>query len=59
MYYIRKTPQRCYIRNHATGMIKELNEGEVNTLMQEFPFLRLSKTVTYFRNRVKSIPDLP
>lgn len=59
MYYIRKTSDRWYIRNNATGAIKELSETEVSSLLEEFPFLRMSKTVTYFRNRVRSIPDLP
>ncbi|GAB4413862.1 MAG: hypothetical protein OHK0039_21200 [Bacteroidia bacterium] len=59
MYYIRKTAAGWYIRNNNTGAIKVLTDSEVSVLLDEFPNLRNSKTVTYFRNRVRSIQELP
>lgn len=59
MYCIRKDHSGWKIRNNATGLIKILTETEIDALLVEFPNLRDSKTVTYFRNRVKSINDLP
>jgi hypothetical protein len=59
MYYIRKTPTGWHIRNNATGAIKVLSEAEIEKVLTEFPNLRNSKTVTYFRNRVQSISELP
>ncbi|MDP5171398.1 MAG: hypothetical protein NWR72_14230 [Bacteroidia bacterium] len=59
MYRIRKSVEGWFIRNTITGTVKELNEAEIESLLNEFPHLRDSTTVTYFRNQVKSIPDLP
>ena len=59
MYYIRKTPAGWYICNNYTKVTKTLNPEEINLILGEFPHLKDSKTVTYFRNRVNSIQDLP
>lgn len=59
MYYIRKDTSGWCIRNYTTGAVKVLNDTEIENLLTEFPHLRNSTTVTYFRNRVKSIPELP
>lgn len=59
MYYIRKTSNVCYIRNYATGATRYLNAEEVLNLLQEFPCLKTNSTVTYFRNRVRSVSPLP
>ncbi|MCB0835009.1 MAG: hypothetical protein KDD99_00005 [Bacteroidetes bacterium] len=59
MYYIRKSGGSWYIRNNATGIGRQLSEQEVKALLEEFPNLRNSTTVTYFRNRVNSITNLP
>lgn len=59
MYYIRKTGPTWYIRNNTTGVSRQLSEQEVKDLLDEFPNLRNSTTVTYFRNRVNSISNLP
>ena len=59
MYYIRKTGGIWYIRNNTTGASRQLTELEVKDLLIEFPNLKNSTTVTYFRNRVTSITDLP
>jgi hypothetical protein len=59
MYRIRKSPEGWTIRNTVTGAVKLLNEPEVENLLNEFPHLRTSTTVTYFRNEVRSIQDLP
>lgn len=59
MYYIRKSMQGWLIRNNLTGQFKKLSEQEVEKILIEFPNLKNSKTVTYFRNQIKSISDLP
>ena len=59
MYYIRKSEGSWSIRNNTTGVSRQLTEEEVKALLQEFPNLRNSTTVTYFRNRVNSITNLP
>lgn len=59
MYYIRKSEAGWYIRNNMTGVGRSLTDIEVEGLLKEFPNLKNSKTVTYFRNRVKSIENLP
>ncbi|MEM6803640.1 MAG: hypothetical protein AAF696_19705 [Bacteroidota bacterium] len=59
MYCIRKFEGNWTIKNNYTGASKKLNETEVEELLAEFPHLRESKNVTYFRNKVKSITDLP
>lgn len=59
MYRIRKSTEGWFVRNTVTGVEKKLTEGEVENLLMEFPHLRESQTVTYFRNQVKSLPDLP
>ncbi len=59
MYYIRKSGGTWYIRNNTTGVGRQLTEDEVKELLLEFPNLRNSTTVTYFRNRVNSIANLP
>ncbi len=63
MYYIRKSAQNWAVHNNVTGKRRELTDAEVHNLFQEFPNLKfnsfLSRTVTYFRIRIRSIPDLP
>ncbi len=59
MYRIRKSLEGWSIRNTVTGAMKQLDEAEVESLLTEFPNLRSSTTVTYFRNQVKSIVNLP
>jgi len=59
MYCIRKFEGSWTIKNNHTGVSKKLNETEVEELLGEFPHLRESKNVTYFRNKIKSIVDLP
>lgn len=59
MYYIRKNGDTWYIRNNLTGVGRQLTSEEVKDLLEEFPNLRNSTTVTYFRNRVTSIAKLP
>ncbi len=59
MYCIRKFEGNWTIKNNFTRVSKRLNETEVEELLGEFPHLRESKNVTYFRNKVKSITDLP
>jgi len=63
MYYIRKSSKHWAVHNNVTRKRRELSEEEVNCMLQEFPNLKLhadkSRCVTYFRNRIKSIPNLP
>lgn len=63
MYYIRKKDQRWAVHNNATGRSRELNEQEVQLLLSEFPnlsnHLTSSQSLTYFRNRIRSIQELP
>ena len=59
MYYIRKSDHGWLIRNNHTGQRKKLSEEEIEQILVEFPNLKNSKTVTYFRNNIKSINDLP
>ena len=63
MYYIRKFAGNWAVHNNFTGKKKMLNENEVHNLLTEFPNLRnalqSSKAVTFFRNKINSISDLP
>lgn len=63
MYYIRKSSSRWAVHNNFTGKSRQLDQDEVQLLVAEFPVLRngLSSngSMTYFRNRIKSIPNLP
>lgn len=63
MYYIRKSAEKWAVHNNYSGKSRPLDENEVQLILNEFPNLRngltQSKSVTYFRNRIKSIPDLP
>ncbi|MDX2286338.1 MAG: hypothetical protein NW241_19365 [Bacteroidia bacterium] len=63
MYYIRKTSERWTVHNNATGKVRPLDEEEVRSLLNEFPNLQahqpVSQSLTYFRNRIRSIGNLP
>lgn len=63
MYYIRKSSAHWAVHNNFTGKSRALNSEEIQLLVEEFPVLRngLSSngSMTYFRNRIKSIPNLP
>ena len=62
MYYIRKFAETWAVHNNYTGKSRPLSDNEVKQLMLEFPNLRNfpgSKALTYFRNRITSIADLP
>lgn len=63
MFYIRKSLHDWSIVNNQNGKRRMLNPSEVEKLLEEFPNLALfspnSQSVTYFRNRIRSIPDLP
>lgn len=59
MYYIRKSEGHWKIFNNVTGNSKQLNADEVAQLVKEFPNLKEAKTVTYFRNLIKSVKELP
>jgi hypothetical protein len=63
MYYIRKNEDRWAVHNGQTGKRKELTDNEVQQILKEFPNLRnglgRSKFLTYYRNRIRSIADLP
>ncbi len=63
MFYIRKSTDHWAIVNNRTGKRKLLSDLEIEKLLGEFPNLRLfglqSQSLTYFRNRITSIADLP
>lgn len=63
MYYIRKSSANWAVHNNFTGRSRQLNDEEVKLIVTEFPALRnglsSSGSLTYFRNRIKSIADLP
>lgn len=63
MYYIRKIAENWAVHNNFTGKRRVLDENEVQQILAEFPnlknSLKSSKAVTYFRNQIKSIADLP
>lgn len=63
MYYIRKSAEHWAVHNNQTRKRRHLSEEEVQCLLQEFPNLKLhaypNSSVTYFRNRIRSIADLP
>ncbi len=63
MYYIRKASSKWAVHNNFTGRSRSLNDEEVKLLVGEFPVLKSgllnNGSVTYFRNRIKSIPNLP
>ncbi|MDW3647345.1 MAG: hypothetical protein R8P61_09790 [Bacteroidia bacterium] len=62
MYYIRKFAESWAVHNNYTGKSRLLNESEVQQILVEFPNLRdntRSKSLTYFRNKINSIEDLP
>ncbi len=63
MYYIRKFSEHWAVHNNFTGKHRVLSDNEVEQILTEFPnlknSLKSSKTVTYFRNKIKSINDLP
>jgi hypothetical protein len=59
MYYIRKQGDQWSIHNNVTRTHRPLNPTEIESVLKEFPHLRESKNVTYFRNRLKSVTDLP
>jgi len=63
MYYIRKSAERWAVTNNFTGKSRPLNDDEVRQILNEFPNLKngteRSSSLTFFRNRIKSISDLP
>ncbi|MEM6805485.1 MAG: hypothetical protein AAF696_29070 [Bacteroidota bacterium] len=62
MYYIRKFAESWAVHNNYTGKSRLLNESEVQQILVEFPNLKFnakSKSLTYFRNKINSIEDLP
>ncbi|MCI4668702.1 MAG: hypothetical protein MRZ79_11250 [Bacteroidia bacterium] len=63
MYYIRKSAQKWAVHNNFTGKSRSLNDEEVRSILNEFPNLKngveKSSSLTFFRNRIKSISDLP
>ena len=63
MYYIRKFSDQWAVHNHRTGESRSLDEVEIQSILSEFPNLRMgianNNTLTYFRNRITSISDLP
>jgi hypothetical protein len=63
MYYIRKNAGMWAIHNNFNGKRRALNENEVQLILDEFPnlknYLATSRAVTFFRNKIRSIPDLP
>lgn len=63
MYYIRKFAGSWAVHNNFTKKKRTLDETEVQQLLLEFPNLQdaftTSKSVTLFRNTIKSISNLP
>ncbi len=62
MYYIRKSSEQWVVYNQRTKKRRFLDPLEVESLLEEFPNLKLnhnSQSLTYFRNQIRSIPDLP
>jgi hypothetical protein len=59
MYRISKTQKGWYVKNNTSGAGRWLSPAEVEGLLAEFPHLRNSHRVTYFRNRLSSVNPLP
>jgi hypothetical protein len=63
MYYIRKMAEKWAVYNNSTRKSRSLDDHEIQLILSEFPNLRNSlaqgSTLTYFRNRIKSLADLP
>lgn len=63
MYYIRKSAEKWAVHNNFNGKSRSLNEEEVMQILNEFPFLKnnsgKSNQLTFFRNKIRSISDLP
>ncbi|MEM7656897.1 MAG: hypothetical protein AAF399_12265 [Bacteroidota bacterium] len=63
MYYIRKQAENWAVHNNLSGRSRQLSELEIQKILDEFPNLKSStersQSLTYFRNRIKSIDDLP
>ena len=62
MYYIRKSSEQWAVHNPRTKKSRPLDPLEVESLLEEFPNLKLnhnSQSLTYFRNHIRSITDLP
>ena len=63
MYYIRKFSDQWAVHNRRTGESRSLDEVEIQSILSEFPNLKMgisnNNTLTYFRNRITSISDLP
>ncbi|MDX1908618.1 MAG: hypothetical protein SF053_16395 [Bacteroidia bacterium] len=63
MYYIQKKAERWSVHNNHTHKKRSLTEEEVSLLLTEFPNLKMSlvgnSSLTYFRNRIQSLHDLP
>ena len=59
MYCIQKQEKEWSIKNNLTGSRRFLTPVEVGNILEEFPFLKESINVSYFRNQVSSIDNLP
>ncbi len=63
MYYIRKTSNDLVVHNRTTRKSRFLNPEEAALLLQEFPSLQLSgsmsQSTTLFKNQILSISNLP
>lgn len=63
MYYIRKSAEKWAVHNNMNGRSRQLSLDEVQRLLDEFPNLKSGpgsgRSLTYFRNRIRSIPNLP
>lgn len=62
MYYIRKYSERWAVHNNYNGKSRALTQNEVQQILNEFPNLQnaaKSQSVTFFRNRISSIGNLP
>jgi hypothetical protein len=63
MYYIRRSAENWAVHNNFTGKSRRLNDVEVQSILDEFPNLRnglkTNRSLTYFRNQIRSIADLP
>ncbi|MEM7510802.1 MAG: hypothetical protein AAF388_07705 [Bacteroidota bacterium] len=63
MYYIRKYADSWAIHNNQTRKSRMLSQNEVMKILDEFPNLRNGigshLATTFFRNKIRSISDLP
>lgn len=63
MYYIRKNSEKWAVHNSRTGTSRQLGDMEIQCILNEFPNLKMgpanSKSLTFYRNRINSINNLP